>query len=172
MTLPFPRSFCKRAGIPARYTFCMSAANQQPRAPWGASAQPVNSAENDPAPADPYSSSPLDYSVPPPGNYYQQPGYQGYPRFVPQIQPHRAETLKLLAILGFFMWIVALIALLLANQDLAAIQTGKMDAAGYAETQNAKGLAKIALIVHACLMVFGLIMWFAMMSVFVLRTHP
>lgn len=107
------------------------------------------------APQQPYPNQPYGapQGVPP---QYGQPSYsqQAY------VKPHRASTVKLLAWLGFFMWILALMALIFANQDLGEMRRGAMDPSGYAETEGAKKVAIGMLIFQACMIPLAMIFYF------------
>ncbi len=121
-----------------------------------------------------YGQPPQGYGQPPQGQYgVQQPYPPGYG--VPQamyVKPHRASTIKMMAWLGFFIWILALIALIFANQDLSEMRRGAMDPSGYVETEGGKKVATGMLIFHAIMIPLGFIAYFAlMMSLGIPRRH-
>ncbi|MCC6573444.1 MAG: DUF3824 domain-containing protein [Planctomycetes bacterium] len=118
---------------------------------------------------NPYQQRPNSYGAPQHNPYGNAPGVQpGYPQqygqpMYPQqayVKPHRAGTVKLMAWIGIFMWILALIALIFANQDLGEMRRGAMDASGYAETEGAKKVAIGVLIFHACMIPLVMIFYF------------
>jgi len=73
------------------------------------------------------------------------------------MQPHRGATILVLGILGFFCCgIPGIIAWVMGNNDLRAMDAGRVDPSGRSITDA----GRICGIVSVCLAILGALMWF------------
>ncbi len=68
------------------------------------------------------------------------------------VQPHRGQTVFALGVLGCVLPLFAIIAWAVGNQDLEAMNDGKMDRSGYSQTDSGRALGKAASLVYAGLL--------------------
>lgn len=82
------------------------------------------------------------------------------PRLGPRRLPHRSSTIHSLAIVSIFLCgpVLAPLAWIMGNQDLQAMDEGRMDDSGRAETLTGRNIAIVSTVIHATLFLIGLLM--------------
>ncbi len=73
------------------------------------------------------------------------------------LQPHRGQVVYALGILGWFLPLLGIVAWILGNSDLEAMNAGKMDRSGYSQTDSGRTLGKAACLLYGALIGIALL---------------